>query len=76
MTRVRLVGLAVTALALATAAAEDKPRPKAEDPVAVELGKAMEEYVVSMEKAGDALRAAFDAQQKKLEDDKRLKVEE
>jgi hypothetical protein len=71
----RLVGAALVVAVIAGGAGAQPAKAK-DDPVADELKKAREAYRGEMEAAGEALLAAFDRQTKKLEDDKRLKLEQ
>lgn len=56
--------------------AQDKLKPKTDDPIAAELTKAKQEYQTATEIAVEKLMTAFVDQQKKLEENKKLKVDE
>jgi hypothetical protein len=64
------ISTVVVAFLLLGAAAAGQP----DDPIARELGKAKEEYRAAVGKAQDKLLSAFAAQQKSLEENKKLKV--
>ena len=74
MVRVRLT-LVVISLCQAVAGADDKPKP-AEDPIAAELNKAKQKYQSSTQKAGEKLLDALADQQKKVEGNAVLKVDQ
>ena len=70
------IALFVAGVLCLSASAQDNPTPKVEDPIAVELSKAKQEYQSAVEKAGEKLVAAFADQKKKLDENKKLRVEE
>ncbi|MBX9579562.1 MAG: hypothetical protein K2X87_04570 [Gemmataceae bacterium] len=76
MVRLPIALLAAAVVFLSAAANVDKPKPGVDDPVAAELTKAKEDYQAAVMAAGEKLVAAFADQQKKLEDNTKLKVAE
>ena len=76
MVRLQLALFIAFALCLSGVVAQDTPKPDANDLITAELKRAKEEFQSGAEKANEKLLTAFSIEQKKLEQNTKLKVDQ
>ncbi len=76
MVRLQLALFIAFALCLSEVVAQDPPKPDANELITAELKRAKEEFQSGAEKANEKLLAAFAVEQKKLEQNSKLKVDQ
>ena len=76
MVQLKLALFIVCVLCLAAVEGQDAPKPDANDLITAELKRAKEEFQSGAEKANEKLLTAFSVEQKKLEQNTKLKVDQ